>query len=294
MSLARGLESGPTSTLRWSAGSVAFELESADPRVLDQARIVFGPWLQDRPDSRPQARFVVAADESAGNGRWRVHRKGCEPQLAHSLDHALMAVEYGAIAALHEPDCGVVALHAALLSRDGRGLLIVGPKEAGKSTLACGLWSAGWRLHSDDNALIEPGPWARGIPRRVSLRETSRRQLGPELWQRILDLPGTTPTRTGILFHPGPVGDGRSPARVPVLGILFLARRGATAGPGRLEPLEGARTLLALAPYSNRREAGYGPALRDLRELADRAPAYDLGRGELGTMVERAAEVVGP
>lgn len=170
-------------------------------------------------------------------------------------------------------------------------MLVVGPKEAGKSTLACGLWRDGWSLHSDDNALIDDGPVARGIPRRVSLRETSRDLLGPELWDRIVALPGTTRTQTGVLFHPGE-GSAPAPGTVEVAAVIFLARRGADIRPACLARLNAGRALIALAAYCNRRDAGIGRALEALQPLVDRVPVYDLGRGDLAAMIDRIEEVV--
>lgn len=273
--------------LRWSAGSLRFELVSPHPEVLDRARVVFGPWLNGSSPAGPRVRFRI---EQEGR-RWRVIREGREPVVSASLDLALVAVEYGAIARLHEPDSEVLAVHSALLSREGAGILLVGPKESGKSTLACALWRSGWRLHSDDNALIEDGPRARGIPRRVSLRTTSRGLVGPELWERILRLPGTTRGRSGVLFHPWEAAREDGPSDVPVTAIAFLARRGANPGPGRVEALDAGRALLALVPYSSRRERGIGHALEALQPLAHRAPAFDLGRGPLPDMMARVEEI---
>jgi hypothetical protein len=278
--------------LRWSAGSLRFELVSPHPEVLDRARVVFGPWLNGSSATgpAPPAQFRIEREDDPGR-RWRVIRDGQELSVSESLDLALAAVEYGAIARLHEPGSEVLAVHSALLSRDGAGILLVGPKESGKSTLACALWRSGWRLHSDDNALIEDGARARGIPRRVSLRTTSRPLVGAELWERILRLPGTTRTRFGVLFHPSEAAPDEAPPDVPVTAIAFLARRGANAGPGRVEALDAGRALLALAPYSSRRERGIGHALEALQPLAHRAPAFDLGRGPLPDMMARVEEI---
>jgi hypothetical protein len=220
-----------------------------------------------------------------------VVQEGNEATIADSLDLALAAVEYRSIAELLDPETDILALHAALLSRNGRGVLLVGPKEAGKSTLTCALWRAGWRIHSDDSAIIEDGHRARGIPRRVSLRTTSRELVGDRVWERIAALPATTRTATGILFHPEEASPG-APAGVEVAAVFFLARRGATAGPGQRERLDAGYALLALGPYCHRRELEIGGAIRALQPLADHVPMFDLGRGDLATMVARVEEAI--
>jgi hypothetical protein len=54
---------------------------------------------------------------------------------------------------------GVYSLHAGgLATRDGVGLLLVGPPGSGKSTLTIGLIRDGWRYLSDDALLLRLGP----------------------------------------------------------------------------------------------------------------------------------------
>lgn len=288
MSTASVFHSG---SVQWAAGPVSFELTSPDPAVLERARIVFGPWLNGAGTQPPRTRFLVEEDRAGGGDRWRVVRDGCEEKTAETLDLALAAVEYGAIADLLNPESGIVALHAALLSRNGRGALLVGPKEAGKSTLACALWCAGWRLHADDSAVIEDGHRARGIPRRVSLRAQSRELLGTDVWEQVAGLPSTSRTVAGLRFHPHSSPDGF--ASVEIAAVIFLARRGSRAEAGQLVPLDAGRALLALGPYCHRRELDIGGAIQALQPLADRVPMFDLGRGELAAMVACVEEATG-
>ncbi len=56
-----------------------------------------------------------------------------------------------------------VALHAASLVKDGKGLLICGQPGAGKSTLTCQLLDAGFQYGGDDVVLIRPDERAEGI-----------------------------------------------------------------------------------------------------------------------------------
>jgi len=52
-------------------------------------------------------------------------------------------------------DCGVPALHAGLVAKDGRGLLIGGPSGAGKSTVSLACAQAGFDYLADDHIGLE-------------------------------------------------------------------------------------------------------------------------------------------
>lgn len=293
--LAAGSASGvlASGVLRWTAGPLSFELASPHPEILERGRVVFRPWMNGDAGRRvSRIRFRIEADgESSG---WRVSQSGeVETTPAGSIDGALSVVEYAATAAMVAPESGLASVHAALVSRGSRGVLLVGRKESGKSTLACALLAAGWLVHSDDTVLIENGPRVRGVPRRVSLRGASRELLGSRMWERILALPGTARGPAGVLFQPGELLACETPASVEPAAAVFLGRWGATAPPARLQRIDPARALLALALHCNSRNLGIGPALAAVQPLADRVQSYDLGRGALDGMVARVEEAAG-
>src|SRR5581483_8256042 len=58
---------------------------------------------------------------------------------------------------------GLYAVHAALMSLDGRGLLLPGASGAGKSTLALALARAGFGFGGDDVALLDRDGTARSF-----------------------------------------------------------------------------------------------------------------------------------
>ncbi|HSK41335.1 MAG TPA: hypothetical protein VK943_16340, partial [Arenibaculum sp.] len=65
-------------------------------------------------------------------------------------------------------------LHAAVLERDGRALILPAPPGSGKSTLAAGLALGGWRLLSDEICLLRPEDGlAIPLPRPVALKRES-------------------------------------------------------------------------------------------------------------------------
>ncbi|WP_353473911.1 hypothetical protein PVT71_18455 [Salipiger sp. H15] len=71
-----------------------------------------------------------------------------------------------------------IMLHAALLERNGRGLLLLGDAGAGKSTLATALEEAGFALLSDDIVLLARTGEVAALPFPVTLKEGSWALLG--------------------------------------------------------------------------------------------------------------------
>jgi len=105
--------------------------------------------------------FDVAVRPSRGlRGYWRPQARffsdGQEPFHPLPLDQAAPFLEWGLnwCIAAHAHD--LLVLHAAVLARGGRALLMPAPSGSGKSTLAAALAHAGWRLYSDELALIDP------------------------------------------------------------------------------------------------------------------------------------------
>jgi hypothetical protein len=287
---------GGVRAVRWGQAAVGFELASPEPAVLARAATVFRPWLA--AGAVEPVRRWLAAPAPAGDGApgWDIHGPtGVIASVPGGPARAVTAVERLAVQTLFEVPGGPVAFHAALVARGARGVLVLGPAEAGKSTLACALWRRGWRLLADDAALVEPDSLAaRPAPRRVALREASRTLLGEDLWAQIRATASGEPMADGWVFHPEEV-DGRPPSgAVRLAACLFLARRGRPSGAAGGERLEAARALLALLPYASlARQVDPGTAIRRLAPLADAVPAYDLGRGPLPGMVAAVERLVG-
>lgn len=274
-------------TVRWGQGPVDFELESQDAAVIRHAREVFKPW-------RPAESRRVAY-------RWRITpRDGVfevlpltparaeeHSQTAPSVEAAVCIVEFAAIARFMECDEQVLCIHSALLSRDGRGVAIVGPSLAGKTTLACGLWQKGWSFHCDDAIMIVDG-LAYPSPRRVSLRTGSRALVGDSLWTRSMATPSFATTLKGCLFHPQEVTDADCKSdSIELEAIVFLARRGAPAS-GSPMRLSNAETAIALWPYTNlRTRLPFKEVIERLALVAARAPGFDVARANLDEMTEQ-------
>lgn len=65
-------------------------------------------------------------------------------------------------------------LHAAVIEQNGRAVVMPAPPGSGKSTLCAGLVSRGWRLLSDELAMLtRPDGFLAPIPRPISLKNES-------------------------------------------------------------------------------------------------------------------------
>lgn len=280
--------------IRWSAGPLSFELHCDDPTVRSLALPVFRPWSPKGGAPPPTCIWrIERMAEPDGVGEWQVRSSaGAEARVA-SAARAVSAVEYGAVAILAES--AAVTTHGALVAVGGRGVLLVGRGEAGKSTLACALWSRGASLLGDDMAILDVAAGeARPGPRRVSLRVESRALLGAALFDRIMRGPSSAALGDSHLFHPDEIEPRPRPETVELGAIVFLARRSSAVDGARLEPIAPAHALLALLPYSNiRTRRPFGEAIRILAPLADRVPAFDIGRGSLAEMTAAVEALAG-
>jgi hypothetical protein len=293
----RGLsERGPPSSVRWSHGSSAFDLWSPEPEVLERATTIFSPWSA-MPGAIPLLRWEIARARSAPSPEdaWEVQSRTEDLRsLQGSLSAALMTVEFLSVRALLDQPAAPLGFHGALVGRDGRGVLVLGPGESGKSTLACALWQRGYVLLCDDVTLVDADTLAASpTPRRVSLRSGSRALLGEETIDKIKATASCDEMAEGWLFHPQEVDRVRPPSSVQLVAAVFLARRGSDCAPGALARIEPAAGLLDLLPYSNAAtRLDLGAAIRGVQPLASTIPLFDLGRGPLEDMAARVDEIV--
>lgn len=137
-------------------------------------------------------------------------------------------------------------LHAAVLERGGRALILPAPSGSGKSTLCAGLLFRGWRLLSDELALICPHEGNLvPHPRPVSLKNASIQVLqgfAPEVrfGSQVEE------TSKGIVAHfAAPVAAIRAAGQRATPAWVVMPRYVAGA-PARLRPLERSRAFMQL------------------------------------------------
>jgi len=140
-------------------------------------------------------------------------------------------------------------LHAAVMERGGRAVMMPAPPGTGKSTLCAALALRGWRLFSDEVALICPSDGrVTPVPRPVNLKEGSIDAIKRfEPTARIgTSWPGT---RKGTVAHMRAPDDSVDRVHETALPAWIICPRyeAGTGAGASLEPIPKAETMLYIA-----------------------------------------------
>jgi HprK-related kinase A len=106
-------------------------------------------------------------------------------------------------------------LHSAVVERGGHGLLLSGRAGSGKSTLTAALMFGGWRLLSDEMAVVPPGSRTLlPLPRPVNLKDKAIDIVRLRFEQAVIG-PVSEGTRKGSVAHVRPTADSVARAAEP-------------------------------------------------------------------------------
>ncbi|MBB3194765.1 HprK-related kinase A [Roseateles terrae] len=165
-------------------------------------------------------------------------------------------------------------IHAAVLERDGRALVMPAPPGSGKSTLCAGLAHRGWRLLSDELGLLDlTTGLLHGMARPINLKNASiplLQQFAPQA-RFSASMPNTTKGTVALVRAPEDAIDRRLlPAR-PAWVVLPTWR---ADRPARLMPVERARAFMTLAEQSFNYDLHGQAGFQALGRLVDRCGCY--------------------
>ena len=178
-----------------------------------------------------------------------------------------------------------LTLHAAVLERQGRALILPAPSGSGKSTLCAGLTFGGWRLLSDELALVAPDSCELiPMPRPVSLKNASIdviRRFAPQVqFGSIVE-----ETAKGIVAHFAPPAESvRASSQRAAPGWIVFPKFEAGA-PGRLLPIERARSFMRLVENTFNYDVFGAEGFGLLGSLVDRSRCFTFEYGDLAEAV---------
>ncbi len=260
------------------------------------------PYLYaDFPVGAPAtfADFPIRLDRPWGVRRW------WRPQVVFRLDvmapfyplaraHALPLLEWGLNWCVARHAHQYLLLHAGVLERRGRVLVLPGPPGSGKSTLCAALMARGWRLFSDELALIKPETGQiHPLPRPVSLKGDAIRVIrsyAPEV--RLGPL--CTDTAKGTVAHVRPATAAVRRALEPApLGWVVRPAFGAGKG-AQLEPVPPEEGFGCLVDNAFNYGILGAQAFHTLVDLSNTRPLYFLAYDELEAACQRLEGLTAP
>jgi HprK-related kinase A len=211
---------------------------------------------------------------------------GAPPFYPLPADQAFPMLEWGLNWCVSAHCHQYLVLHAAVVERSGHALVLPAPPGSGKSTLCAGLVSRGWRLLSDELALIEP---ASGevvpLPRPVSLKNASIDVIRGFSAQAVLG-PTVHDTLKGSVAHMKPPVESVRRADKRARPCWIVVPRYESGAPLRFEPLARGRVFMHLVDsafnYHLHRRRGF----EVLAQLTSASACYELAYSDLAQAVE--------
>ena len=275
--------------LRLRTGPVVASIRSRLDAVIDGIALHYAGH-----DIEPDDAFVdfhVGVDRPRGLRRW------VEPQVVFRFDgeesfaplpgdQGFPMLEWGLNWCVSSHCHQFLVVHAAVLERGGRALILPAPSGSGKSTLCAALAFNGWRLLSDELALLDP---VRGtvtaMPRPISLKNQSIdviRSFAP----RAIFGPIVHETLKGSVAHVRPPADALARSAEVAVPAWIVSPRYVADEDARLEPLPKARAFMTLVDsafnYSVHGRAGFAALAR----LIDGSECYGFRYGRLEDAVK--------
>jgi hypothetical protein len=265
-------------------GPFVYRMRSSLPALAER----LGSQYADFPLRRAEefADFHVRVDPPNLLRRW-VHANvafeldGVVPFKPLPRAHAFALLESGLNWCVAQHAHTFLVIHAAVVEKFGCAMLMPAPPGSGKSTLCAGLVHRGWRLLSDELALIRP---ADGLiapcPRPVSLKNESidvMRQFAPDA--TILHTADDTIKGTVAHMKPPARSVQRAAHKVPPAWILFP--RYAAGEPSTLRPFGKGRALMSLATNSFNYNIAGASGFHTLCAVVERCECLEFVYGDL-------------
>ena len=172
---------------------------------------------------------------------------GAPPFLPLPADQAFPILEWGLNWCISTHCHQYLVIHAAVVELGGRALMLPAPPGSGKSTLCAGLVSRGWRLLSDELALLDPATGSIApLARPVSLKNASIEVIRSFAPDAVLSAT-VHDTLKGSVAHMKPPGDAVRRALEPAPARWIVMPRYQAGAASDLRPLSRGRAFMRLA-----------------------------------------------
>lgn len=197
-------------------------------------------------------------------------------------DQAFAMLEWGLNYCVYAHAHQYLIIHAAVLERNGQGIILAAPPGSGKSTLAAALACRGWRLLSDELTLIDPArngslvPLARPVSLKNASIEVIRRFHPPAVFG-----PLAHDTSKGTVSHLRPPDDSVRDMDNTATARHIVFPQFSPGAQTRLEPLSRARAFMQLAENTVNYSLLGGEGFEQLADLVEGCSCHHFGYSQL-------------
>lgn len=278
-------------------GPVVTRIRSSLAEVVDGVALHYCGHAVESCDSF--ADFHVSVDRPRGLRRW-LHPQvvfrfdGEEPFAPLPGSQGFPMLEWGLNWCIYTHCHQYVTLHSAVLERDGNALILPAPSGSGKSTLCCALAFRGWRLLSDELAVVERlSGKVLAVPRPISLKNRSIEVIAAFVPEAVFS-PAVPDTLKGTVAHVRPPANAVDRASAAAVPRWVVLPRFVPDAPAVLKPVSRAAAFMTLVQntfnYSVHGKRGFAT----LAALVERCGCYEFTYGRLSdaiTVFDRLAAV---
>lgn len=278
--------------LRLRTGPVVTSIRSPIPAVAQGIRIHYAEHPIEPAEGF--ADFHIRVAPPLGHRRFFrpqvfFHFEGAASFRPLPFDQSFPMLEWGLNWCISSNCHQYLILHAAVLECAGRALVMPAPPGSGKSTLCAALALSGWRLLSDELALIEPASLAvYALPRPVGLKNASIDVIRGFSKDATLG-PSVHETSKGTVAHMKPPAQSVRDAAHPAMPGWIVFPRYVAGSTAELTPVPKAQAFMRLVDNAFNYDVHGRRGFETLARVVDGSACFEFSYARLDEAVLRFA-----
>ncbi len=290
--------------LKFKVGPFVARIGTSYPLLQRDFLDIYGGYPLAGPDEF--AHFNLKVDPVSLLRRWfkpKVIADGgfiASPFVPLPGDLSILALEMGLNWQVGTKSDQYLIYHSGVVARDtgpdegqpSRAVLMAGESGAGKSTLTAGLAYSGWRLFSDEFALMDTDDLLLyPYPRPISLKNQSINVMVERLGEEVFSRPFLNTIKGTIRYLKVPAESLRQGHRPAQLDLVVFPNY-VEGSPGHIEEFVGAEAFAMLRGASVNSDRLGRPAFDAISELVGRCRFYGLQYGSLDMAIKMVEDLM--
>ena len=264
-------------------------IQSSIPNVIEGIRLLYADYPQEGDDVFVD--FYVSLAPPRNPRRWFRPQvlfvfDGSIPFKPLPLDQAFPLFEWGLNWCVAKHVNQYLILHAGVVEKGGHAVIMAAPPGSGKSTLCAALVARGWRLLSDELALVSPEDGRlTPLPRPVSLKNESIDVIrsfasGVTIGRESAD------TTKGTVAHMKVPNDSITRAHEHAIPTWVICPKYERGAPARLEPRSKGQAFMYVIKNAFNYSVLGVRGFQTVAALIDTCDCYDFIYGSLDEAID--------